>query len=73
MSTGIYENFEIKKSEYCCDTTLIKIFLNTIKDGDLNQIKNYIQKYNFNITTVKDNLLEQNPIFYAALIKEDLQ
>lgn len=60
-----------QKQEPCYDATLIKIFLNSVKDGDLVQIKNNIEKYYFDITIIKDAQLEQNPIFYACNIKDD--
>jgi hypothetical protein len=59
------------KPEPCYDSTLIKIFLNSVKDGDLLQIKNNIEKYYFDVTIIKDAQLEQNPIFYATNIKDD--
>jgi hypothetical protein len=62
---------ESQKPEPCYDSTLIKIFLNSVKDGDLFQIKNNIEKYYFDVTIIKDSQLEQNPIFYATNIKDD--
>lgn len=62
---------EASKPEPCFDSTLIKIFLNSVKDGDLEQIKNHIEKYHFDVTIIKDVQLEQNPIFYATSIKDD--
>lgn len=64
---------EGNKPEACFDSTLIKIFLNSVKDGDLMQIKNHIEKYHFDVTIIKDIQLEQNPIFYATSIKDDLE
>jgi hypothetical protein len=53
------------------DTTLIKIFLNTVKEGDLQQIINEIEKYSFDVRYIKDSQYDQNALFYAALIKDD--
>jgi len=53
------------------DATLIKIFLNTVKEGDLQQIRREIQKYQFDVKMIKDSQYEQNALFYASLIKDD--
>lgn len=53
------------------DSTLIKIFLNTVKDGNLSIIKADIEKYNFDVRHIKDSQYSQNALFYAALIKDD--
>ena len=53
------------------DSTLIKIFLNTVKEGNLDTIKNEIDKYNFDVRHIRDQQYQQNALFYAALIKED--
>jgi hypothetical protein len=53
------------------DATLIKIFLNTVKEGDLQQIRREIQKYQFDVKIIKDSQYEQNALFYASLIKDD--
>jgi predicted nucleic acid-binding OB-fold protein len=57
---------------YQLDTTLIKIFLNSVKEGDLQEIKNNIEKYSFDVKVIKDSQYEQNALFYAALIKDDI-
>lgn len=66
-------NFNIltQPSGFHLDTTLIKIFLNSVKDGDLQTIRNNIEKYNFDVRVIKDSQYEQNALFYAALIKDD--
>jgi hypothetical protein len=53
------------------DATLIKIFLNYIKDGDLQQIIREIDKYQLDVKMIKDSQYEQNALFYASLIKDD--
>ena len=55
------------------DTTLIKIFLNTVKEGDLAAIINEIEKYRFDVKLIKDSQYDQNALFYAALIKDDTE
>lgn len=72
MTTNNFLNNDQPKLQgYQLDTTLIKIFLNTVKDGDLQEIKNNIEKYNFDVRYIKDSQYEQNALFYAALIKDD--
>jgi len=53
------------------DATLIKIFLNYVKDGDLQQIIREIDKYQLDVKMIKDSQYEQNALFYASLIKDD--
>jgi hypothetical protein len=53
------------------DSTIIKLFLNSIKDGNLQGIKSSIEKYNFDVKAVRDPQLEQNVLFYAAVIPDD--
>lgn len=61
------------KAEYpIIDSTIIKLFLNSIKDGNLQGIKNSIEKYNFNVKAIKDPQLEQTVLFYAAVIPDDI-
>ncbi len=55
------------------DTTLIKIFLNIVKEGDLPLIIQEINKYHFDVRQLKDSQYDQNALFYAALIKDDDQ
>jgi hypothetical protein len=64
----IFQNYQNDGSQftYQVDSTLIKIFLNIIKDGELDSIKSYIQKYNFDIKLIKDEATGQNVIFYAV-------
>jgi len=63
------QSFEQPKFQV--DATLIKIFLNTVKDGDLQQIGREIEKYQFDVKMIKDSQYEQNALFYASLIKDD--
>jgi hypothetical protein len=60
-----------KSSHQQLDPTLIKLFLTTVKDGNLAEIKNNIEKYNFDVKYIKDSQYDQNALFYAALIKDD--
>ena len=53
------------------DSTLIKIFLNTVKEGNLPNIIADIEKYRFDVRHIKDQQYSQNALFYASLIKED--
>ena len=53
------------------DPTLVKLFLTNVKDGNLAEIKNNIEKYNFDVKFIKDSQFDQNALFYAALIKDD--
>ncbi len=53
------------------DSTLVKIFLNTVKEGNLNNIITDIDKYGFDVKIIKDVQYSQNALFYAALIKDD--
>ena len=59
------------EDEYKTDTTLTKIILNSIGEGDLQTIKNNIEKNNIDIKSLKDTSKDQNAFFFAALIKED--
>ena len=63
--------FQIMEDEYKIDTTLTKMILNSIEEGDLQTIKNNIEKNNIDIKSLKDISKDQNAFFYAALIKED--
>jgi hypothetical protein len=73
--TSFNNNFQstdsTKYGGYQLDTTLIKIFLNSVKEGNLQSIKNDIEKYNFDVKAIKDSQYEQNALFYAALINND--
>ncbi|MCQ2818966.1 MAG: hypothetical protein MJ252_17005 [archaeon] len=53
------------------DSTLIKMILKSIEEGDLAVIKNYVEKYALDLKCLKDQENEQNGFFYAALIKSD--
>jgi hypothetical protein len=61
----------IEPPRFQVDATLIKIFLNTVKDGDLQQIRREIEKYQFDVKMIRDSQYEQNALFYASLIKDD--
>jgi ankyrin repeat protein len=53
------------------DSTLSKMILNSIQEGDLSVIKESISKDNLDIKLIKDVSKNQNAFFYAAIIKED--
>lgn len=53
------------------DSTLIKMVLNSVQDGDLNIIKSNIEKYNLNMNLLIDKENQQNAFFYCALVKDD--
>lgn len=56
---------------YQIDSTLIKIFLNVVKEGDLQSIKSNIERYSFDVKQIKDEINDQNLIFTASAIKDD--
>jgi hypothetical protein len=67
-----YSNLQsYEQPKFQVDATLIKIFLNTVKDGDLQQIRREIEKYQFDVKMIKDSQYEQNALFYASLIKDE--
>jgi hypothetical protein len=70
MSNFNFSN-TIEQPKFQVDTTLIKIFMNTVKDGDLQQIRQEIEKYHFDVKMIKDSQYDQNALFYAAVIKDD--
>lgn len=53
------------------DSTITKMILNSIKDGNLQTLTESIHKYNLDITMLKDQNDNQNSFFYAALIVND--
>ncbi len=53
------------------DSTLVKMILSSIKEGDLPTIKQNISKFNQDINLLKDQQTEQNAFFFAALINSD--
>ena len=53
------------------DSTLVKMILSSIKEGDLAAIKNNISRYNLDIKLLKDIANEQNAFFFVSLIKDD--
>ncbi len=53
------------------DTTISKMILNSIEEGDLEVIKSNIEKNNIDIKLLKDTSKDQNAFFSASLIKED--
>jgi len=57
---------------YMFDGFLIKEFLESVKEGNLNKIQNYIEKYSLYPIYIKDNNFGHNALFYATLIKDDV-
>lgn len=55
------------------DSTLVKMTLSSVKDGNLSTIKSNIAKYNLDIQLLKDSQSEQNAFFFAAVIKDDIK
>ena len=55
------------------DSTLVKMILTSIKEGDLTAIKNKLAQYNIDLRLLKDSQTEQNAFFFAALIKVDTE
>ena len=53
------------------DSTLVKIILDSIKEGDLGVIKSHITSNNLDIKNLIDTQTGQNGYFFAALIKGD--
>lgn len=53
------------------DPTLIKMFLSTVKEGNLPMIIKEMEKFPVDVKYIKDSQYEQNVLFYAALIKDD--
>ena len=53
------------------DTTISKMILNSIEEGDLEVIKSNIEKNHIDIKLLKDTSKDQNAFFSASLIKED--
>ena len=53
------------------DSTLIKMILNSITEGDLNLIKSYNQKYNLDMKLLIDKENYQNAFFNTTIIKSD--
>jgi hypothetical protein len=66
-----YLGYSSASSQPQMDSTLIKIFLNTVKDGNLATIISDIEKYRFDVRYIRDQQYSQNALFYAALIKDD--
>jgi hypothetical protein len=60
-----------EQSKYQVDATLIKIFLNTVKEGDLPTIINEIEKLRFDVRFLKDSQYDQNVLFYVPWIKDE--
>jgi hypothetical protein len=61
----------MEKQSYQVDPTLIKMFLSTVKEGNLQTIIKELEKFPVDVKFIKDSQYEQNVLFYAALIKDD--
>ena len=53
------------------DSTLVKMILRQIEEGNIDDIKNNVSKYSLDLKVLKDTENEQNAFFFAALIKKD--
>jgi hypothetical protein len=53
------------------DYTLVQLLIKTIKDGNIDQIRNYIDKYGLDVKIIKDTQFDQNCLFFCCLIKDD--
>jgi hypothetical protein len=53
------------------DSVMIKVFLNLVKEGDLNAIIKEIEDKRYDVRLIKDNQYDQTALFYAAVIKDD--
>jgi hypothetical protein len=53
------------------DYTLVQMLIKTIKDGNIDNIKNFLEKYGIDVRIIKDTLLEQNCLFFCTIIKDD--
>lgn len=53
------------------DSTLCKMILNSVQEGDLEIIKQNLEKHHVDIKSLKDSQKDQNAYFFAAVIKED--
>jgi hypothetical protein len=72
MSNFNFQNhIDMNKPAYQVDPTLIKMFLSTVKEGNLQTIIKEMEKFPVDVKFIKDSQYEQNVLFYAALIKEE--
>lgn len=53
------------------DYTLVQLLIKTIKDGNIDQIRSYIDKYGLDVKIIKDTQYEQNCLFFCCVIKDD--
>ncbi len=53
------------------DYTLVQLLIKTIKDGNIDQIRNYIDKFGLDVRIIKDTQYDQNCLFFCCLIKDD--
>jgi len=53
------------------DYTLVQLLIKTIKDGNIDQIRNYIDKFGLDVKIIKDTQYDQNCLFFCCLIKDD--
>lgn len=55
------------------DYTLVQMLIKKIKDGNLGEIKSYIELNALDVKIIKDTQQDQNSLFFSTLIKEDNQ
>ena len=53
------------------DSTLSKMILNSVQEGDLSKFQQNLEKYNLDIKALEDVQTKQNAFFSASLIKDD--
>ncbi len=70
MSTFNFSR-HLDEQSYQVDPTLIKMFLSTVKEGNLQTIIKELEKFPVDVKFIKDSQYEQNVLFYASLIKDD--
>ena len=63
---------DLLKDSSQLNSTLVKIILESIKEGDLGVIKSHITSNNLNIKNLIDTQTGQNGYFFATLIKRDV-
>ncbi len=70
MKHNYNNNYDHNNNEFVIDRTIVKMFLKKVKEGDLDEIKNELEKLNYQLKDLEDEN-EQNFLTYAALINND--
>lgn len=53
------------------DYTLVQMLIKSVKEGNLDNAKNLIEKYHMDVTLIKDVQNDQNCLFHCTLIKDE--